>query len=155
MFDFIPSAPLPPPAAEIDPRLVFVDEHQDALRHAAHLLGGRRGAALVDDLAEGLAQDGPRSPWAQRLLDRLEALLGLENVHVVGSVEAAAFAAIDPGSPVVEEICLLLDGLRDARAAVAKPIQAPAAHDVGLRRSGNAWGGMGHACPEGPNEEAA
>jgi hypothetical protein len=33
--------------------------------------------------------------------------------------EAEYFAMIDPASPVVEEICLLLDRLRDARKATA------------------------------------
>ncbi|WP_159964066.1 hypothetical protein [Profundibacterium mesophilum] len=55
----------------------------------------------------------------ERELNALEDLLGLENVQEMDSVEAERFARIDPSDPVVEEICLRLDGLRQARAQTA------------------------------------
>lgn len=90
------------------------DERADALRGAAILLAGPRGGALVDDIVDDLL----RSPSISRSTDqRLRALvdiLALENVDIDGSEEAARFAAIDPADPVVEDICLLTDQLRNA-----------------------------------------
>lgn len=49
----------------------------------------------------------------ERNLVRLHEVLTLEHVHDPERVEAACFADIDPGSPIVEEICLLSDELED------------------------------------------
>lgn len=54
----------------------------------------------------------------RRELDAMESLLGLDHVHDLDRIEAERFAAIDPMSPVIEEICLLLEGLREARACL-------------------------------------
>lgn len=53
-----------------------------------------------------------------RQLDMLEDLLALRHVDDPERIEAERFAMIDPESPVVEEICLLLDGLREARRSI-------------------------------------
>lgn len=42
---------------------------------------------------------------------KLQAVLSLENVHDMNCIEATLFDAIDSGSPIVEEICLLSDQL--------------------------------------------
>ena len=50
----------------------------------------------------------------RRDLDSLLDLLMLQNVHDETRIEVALFAAIDPASPIVEDLCLLADGLRGA-----------------------------------------
>ena len=117
MFDLITFGSL---SARPDPVVSFVENHLEGLGHAAGLLGGRAGAELVRDLAERLSRPGERSRGTERLLDHLEDLLSLESVHCEDTVEAAAFASIDPTSPFVEEVCLLVDGLRDARRRAAE-----------------------------------
>ena len=117
MFDLIPFGAL---SAQPDPLVSFVERHLEGLGHAAALLGGRAGAELVRDLAERLSRPGERSRATEHRLDRLEALLSLESVHCEDAVEEAAFASIDPMNPFVEEVCLLVDGLRDARRRAAK-----------------------------------
>ena len=117
MFDLIPFGAL---SAQPDPLVSFVERHLEGLGHAASLLGGRAGAELVRDLAERLSRPGERSRGTEQRLDRLEDLLSLEGVHCEDTVEEAAFASIDPMNPFVEEVCLLVDGLRDARRRAAK-----------------------------------
>ena len=117
MFDLIPAVPL---SARPDRLVSFVENHLEGLGHAAGLLGGRAGAELVRDLAERLSRPGERSRATEHRLDRLEALLSLESVHCDDTVEQSAFAGLDPTNPFVEEICLLLDGLRDARRRAAE-----------------------------------
>lgn len=91
----------------------FVEEHREALQHAAELLASRRGAALAARIAEDLSDASCLSRRCRRDLEALLDILALENVDDPDSEEAACFAALDPASPVVEEICLLTDGLRD------------------------------------------
>lgn len=43
----------------------------------------------------------------------LLAILTLEHVHDCDRDESGYFAEIDPADPIVEDICLLADGLRD------------------------------------------
>ena len=117
MFDLIPFGAF---SARPDPVVSFVECHLDGLGHAAALLGGRAGAELVRDIPERLSRPGERSRGTERQLDRLEALLSLEHVHCEDTFEEGAFASIDPASPVVEEVCLLVDGLRDARRRAAE-----------------------------------
>ncbi len=93
----------------------FVIMHRDAILNACRILGGtgamKRFSRLLDDLAT--------SPHLTRRLireiDALDDLLSLRHVHDESRAEAGYFAEIDPASPVTEEICWLLDGLRDAR----------------------------------------
>ena len=120
MFDLIPFGAL---SARPDPVVSFVECHLDGLGHAAALLGGRAGAELVRDIAERLSRPGERSRGTERQLDRLEALLSLESVHCEESVEEAAFASIDPMNPFIEEVCLLVDGLRDTRSRSAESVR--------------------------------
>ncbi|WP_052272347.1 hypothetical protein [Leisingera sp. ANG-M7] len=44
----------------------------------------------------------------------LHDLLTLSNVHEFEPLEAACFTEIDPASPIVEELCLLADALKEA-----------------------------------------
>ncbi len=92
----------------------FIEHYSDALRHAGRLLGGHEMANVVDEIADALDRENVLSRRTMSLLQDLEELLFLENVSDPHRAEAGYFAAIDPFDPVVEEICLLADGLRAA-----------------------------------------
>ena len=98
----------------------FALRHAEALISAASHLGDapavRRTARLLRDLLE-------TPPLTRRLrteLIALHRLLSLDGVDDLGSLEAGCLAALDPNSPLVEEICLLTDALRDNLAALAE-----------------------------------
>lgn len=103
----------------------FVQKHREALQHAAELLAGRRGASLANRIAEDLSDASTLSRRCRRDLEDLLGILALGNVDDPNREEAARFAAIDPASPVVEEICRLTDGLRDV-LALAETDHCPA-----------------------------
>lgn len=91
----------------------FVAEHQQGLEHAARLLSGRRGSQCVVRIVEALSSGGPLTRSTRRDLNVLLEILHLEHVHDFDREEAGYFAEIDPAEPVVEEICLVADGLQD------------------------------------------
>ncbi|SDY25978.1 hypothetical protein [Citreimonas salinaria] len=95
-----------------DPILAYVSAHHEALWHAARLLGGYESARLVDRCAELLAQDRRVTSRTRMMLDQILAMLSLEEVDNPNLPYMGHFAVIDPLDPVVEEICLLTDGLR-------------------------------------------
>ncbi len=101
------------PNGTFSPLHHFLADHQPALRHAATLLAGQRGARLVDTIIDSLAHGDDISRATERALRDLYGILSLENVHEEDREEAALFAAIDPSLPIVEEICLLTDQFRD------------------------------------------
>lgn len=92
----------------------FIEEHQDALHHAAHLLGGKAGADIVHKISGALSRELAPSRRTAGLLKQLRDILFLERVDDPDRVESGFFAAIDPADPVVEDICLLADGLAQA-----------------------------------------
>lgn len=94
----------------------FFDEHHEALRNAARLLGGSAAINLVDKLIDALSSSHDLSCRTIKHLYDLEDLLALENVGDPDCVETGYFAAIDILDPVVDEICLLTDSLRSAIA---------------------------------------
>ena len=98
----------------------FVAHSYDALQHAADLLGGSEGRRLVHDLAGALQHRLVVTPRARRLAERLHDLLTLQNVHDETGDEAVFFSRIDPADPVVEQICLLADGLGHALSATGR-----------------------------------
>ncbi len=92
----------------------FMSSHNEDLQNASLLLGGqpslRRTQALLGDLTSARS-------LTRRLRYRITALhdlLTLSNVHDIETLEAACFAEIDPASPIVEELCLLTEGLKEA-----------------------------------------
>lgn len=92
----------------------FMSSHNEALQNASLLLGGqpalRRTQALLGDIMSARS-------LTRRLRYRIAALHGLltlSNVHEIETLEAAHFAEIDPASPIVEELCLLTEGLKEA-----------------------------------------
>ncbi len=92
----------------------FLQANKDGLWHAALLLGGGKAAKTVGQLVDDLDQPGPVSREARLRLEALLALLSLEHVSDQDRPEAGYFATIDPADPVVEDICLLTDGLAKA-----------------------------------------
>ena len=123
----LPFHPCPQPAEVALAR--FLAHHAEPLLAAATLLGGRpalrRTARLLEDILD--------APGLSRRLRReivgLHRLLSLDCVSDPESLEAACFAAIDPASPAVEEICVLTDDLRAHLAALAETEE-----DKGLRQ---------------------
>lgn len=106
----------------------FVVDHRDALWKAARLLGGHEAARKVATLADALAVEPRPTRITTRRLRDLQNLVTLRNVHDPERVEMGCSAVIDPADPVVEEICLLADGLSEAlgdwdlaRSASARP----------------------------------
>ncbi|MDT0683409.1 hypothetical protein RM543_11990 [Roseicyclus sp. F158] len=114
MFDQIQSPSLFTSSDPVASLRDFVVSHREGLLHAAGLLGGKRGTGLVLEILEELSSARPVSRRTRTRVIALIELLSLERVHELGSEECFYFAAIDPCDPVVEEICLLTDGLRDA-----------------------------------------
>lgn len=95
-----------------DPVLAFFSSHYEGIWHAARLLGGYESARLVDRCAELLTQDRRVTKKTRVMLDQILALLSLEKAADPDRPFCGFFAVIDPLDPVVEEICLLTDGLR-------------------------------------------
>lgn len=108
----------PDPTQDIpaDPILVFIAAHQEGLWHAARLLGGYESARLVDRCVELLEQDRIVTPCTRIMLAQILAVLALDLVDDPNRPYMGYLALIDPLDPVVEEICLLTDGLRHALA---------------------------------------
>ena len=111
-FDTTNASPVPPTGTSL-PLHHFLGDHGSALRHAASLLAGHRGARLVDTIINRLADGDNISRATIRALTDLYAILTLAHVHDEDREEAALFAAIDPSLPIVEEICLLTDQFHD------------------------------------------
>lgn len=93
---------------------LLFEQDWPAYRQAAELLAGRRGGRLVDRIVNMLEQRPAVTRQTRVALNDLLDILALERVDIDGSEEATLFAMIDPGDPVVEDICLLTDRLREA-----------------------------------------
>ena len=96
-----------------EPILEFVSAHYEGLWHSARLLGGYEAARLVDRCQDLLVADGVPTSRTRLMLSQILAILSLDAVGDPESPYAGYFAKISPCDPVVEEICLLTDGLRD------------------------------------------
>ena len=115
----------------------FWAQHGEALAQAADLLGGPAAEGRARRLAEVAAHAPRLSRALLRELEALHALLSLEAVDDLDGPEAGFFYAIDPASPVVEEVCLLTDeltALLEAIDRLAKEDGAlPAVHPAASR----------------------
>lgn len=120
MFDTIKTYTTMPSNAQV--LRAYVYDHHEALLNAAALLGGQPGARLARSVIDGCGDPEMPSCRTMRRLDDLLDLLMLEHVHDPDRIEAARFATIDPASAVVEEICLLADGLGDAMAVYRRSL---------------------------------
>ena len=105
-----------------DPKLTHCKESEDAFRayfqdndealgHAAVLLGGRRGARLINAVREELDHHKPFTGRLRRQLLELRNLLFLEYAYDEDWCDGTSFALLEPDDPIVPEICLLADGL--------------------------------------------
>ena len=129
MFDFTDTITAAPSKALQELRS-FAGENADALACAAALLGASPGVRNALSALDGLANQGRPTARTMRALDALVDLLMLKNVHEPHRIEAACFAALDPAEPVVEEICILADGLVNALGAYRKDAREPLASGV-------------------------
>ncbi len=98
----------------------FMSEYADALVSAARLLGGDQAAQRTSLLINEVLQRAPLCRHLRAEFVDLHRLLSLQAVDDLESIEAACLAEIDPASPVVEEVCLLSDGLFDHLVALAR-----------------------------------
>ena len=96
------------------PLHAFVQEYGEALQNAAYQLGGRPYFLQVGQLTADLQSDPILTPRMRANAVALHSLLNLDHVHDFDRPEAAYFTALDPATPIVEEICLLTDGYTHA-----------------------------------------
>lgn len=92
----------------------YFQDHDEALGHAAVLLGGRRGARLINAVRDALDRQGPLTGRLRRQLLELRNLLFLEYAYNDDWSDGMGFALLEPEDPIVPEICLLADGLEQA-----------------------------------------
>ncbi|WP_099828186.1 hypothetical protein [Oceaniglobus indicus] len=92
----------------------FLLSHSEPLGHAAVLLGGRRGARLINAIREGLGQTGSLTRRLRGLLLELRDLLFLEHAHSDDWDDYGCLPVLEPDDPMIPELCLLADGLEEA-----------------------------------------
>lgn len=92
----------------------YFRDNRDALANAVEVLSGIDGSNCLAFLFERLATEQVLSRRTIQNLEKFRAILFLEGVEDLDSEEALLFAQIALDSPIVEEICLLADGLDDA-----------------------------------------
>ncbi|AFO90419.1 hypothetical protein D1822_03420 [Phaeobacter inhibens] len=92
----------------------YFQNHDEALGHAAVLLGGRRGARLINAVREALDRQGPFTRRLRCQLLELRNLLFLEYAYNDDWSDGPDLALLEPDDPIVSEICLLADGLEQA-----------------------------------------
>lgn len=98
----------------IKPVMTLFSTRQTAIWHATRLLGGYESARLVDRCTAALERDKALTNCVKIMLGQILEILTLEEVDDPEKPFMGFFAAIDPSDPVVEEICLLTDALREA-----------------------------------------
>lgn len=103
---------------------LFVQLQRDGLIAASELLAGTDGRRLTERLVERIAAEVDLSRTTKDLLVAVLDLLTLQNVHDPDRPEYDYFSAIHPCDPVVEDCCLLADGLRDALSACERSRKA-------------------------------
>lgn len=109
----------------------FLREHVDAVAAAAERLGGRaafgRHLRLVGDIRHGRLTDRQ----LERAVTALYDLLTLQYVPDPDQDEDGFFAAIDPASEEVHDLCRLADAVGDLLGEVHRAVQRRA--DAGRR----------------------
>lgn len=105
--------------------LEFLYAHDEALQNAAVLLGGSQGLRRVQSLLDSLSRTRHLTRKAKQDLVALYHLLSLENVGYPDRVETACFAEFEPWDPIVTDLCLLTDTLRNHMDAVQDEADFP------------------------------
>lgn len=118
------------PSSALDGLRAYLGEHHGGLLNAAALLGGQPGIRSAQSVLDDFETPGTPPRRTMRALDDLLDLLMLENVHDPDRIEAAHFAMLDPASPIVEEICLLADGLDDVLDTYRRALEPILAQQV-------------------------
>lgn len=91
----------------------FVLEHADALLSASALLGGPLARRRTARLLEALLERPSLTRHLRRELEELHSLLSRDRTGGPEGLEVTdRFAALDPASPVLEDISLLRDAFR-------------------------------------------
>lgn len=91
----------------------FASFHSEALQNASLLLGGQPALRCIHILLDDISSAPQLTRRITRALNDLHQLLSLQNVHDPERIEAACFADIDPASPIVADLCLLSEALKD------------------------------------------
>jgi len=89
----------------------FFEQNWSALRNAAEFLGGRCAVLEAERLFEDLSHSLKIGVHTWRRLERMMRRLELDDDRASGD---GLLHVIDPSDPIVDEICLLADGLRHA-----------------------------------------
>lgn len=97
---------------------LFLSDNSEGLQNAALVLGGGSGLKRVQNLLDNLVAARELNRRARLDLVALHELFTLKYVGDPLRLETALFAEIDPMDPMVEEICLLTDGLEDHMRAI-------------------------------------
>lgn len=92
----------------------FFLEYQEPLGNAAVLLGGRRGARLINSLRDAFAHPGPITRSLRNGLLELRRLLFLEHAYDENWSDEASLVLLEPENPIVPELCLLADTFDEA-----------------------------------------
>lgn len=92
----------------------YFQDNDEALGHAAVLLGGRRGARLINAVREAMDRQGPFTRRLHRQLLELRDLLFLEYAYNDDWGDGTGFALLEPDDPIVPGICFLADSLEQA-----------------------------------------
>lgn len=92
----------------------YFQDNDEALGQAAVLLGGRRGARLINAVRDAMDRQGPFTRRLRRQLLELRNLLFLEHAYDDNWGDEAGLSLLEPDDPIVPEICLVADGLEQA-----------------------------------------
>jgi hypothetical protein len=92
----------------------LIERRGEALWEAALLLGGQEAARSVGEVIDHLDHEARPCRRCRTLLGDLLEILSLKHAHDFDRPEAAFLAAVDPADPIVEDLCLLTDELREA-----------------------------------------
>lgn len=98
----------------ISPLHLFLSAHSEALQNAALLIGGQLALRRTQRLLDDIMQLPLNSRLMQREIQALYRLLSLQDVPEAQGQDVDRLDQIEPGSPIVEEICLLTDDLASA-----------------------------------------
>lgn len=91
----------------------FASFHSEALQNASLLLGGHQAVRRTQRLLDDISSAPQLTRQMSRELVVLHQLLSFHNVQEQDRIEAACFTDIDPASPVVADLCLLNEALKD------------------------------------------
>lgn len=108
---------LPTKTLSEDPQLAavraFFDEHGAALCNAARLIDDEAGTTRVLGLMSGLREASRLDRATRRWLVDPHRLLSLDPVIDAFEPDLSSWILLDPDSPEVEDICLLIDRFYD------------------------------------------